>query len=914
MRKKAFEICNKAYGGRTKDGDTLYDSYPLKRWEALLCYEDIDEARNACKHYNITVKKQPYKSSSGRMREEEFITWKSSFFSEPRDPDKGVIIVLRPKKMIKTIESKLNGATRLAVCRGALSGKGSVLSEMVGSPRLDVDLRVSDDREAAVHLEEERKEEMIRNREKEKADLSLKQQREEEDLRKSREEERKRVEHERAEQEAAKRRKELEDAAAKRRKELEDAAAKRQAEEALKMKAEKEEILRREKEKEEARKREEQSNLEAIKERERLQKVEQQRRKEAEERRLQEEERQRRAALEAEKLRVEREIKRKQDEERRLREIEESKRRKERQLDEEKAVAMHSEWKERADILRKELFFKRMINRIPYKILIAEKSENSLKLLYEKSSHTEETIWIEDTCVYPTPEKGLRRSVEFLMTSQNCIDVRSIFQKAMTDRCKRVIMHPNGGSRGKISYLLKLSVNVISSEDRPMRELLRKWLDFNFHFGEIYLSTKRMSDIRLVLVDATEKSIAESFDAAIFFLPSSVSSEENIFDTAVTVNKSSEGLPDHTPRIALMMTEEGSVDTNTTTLVESNSFFPVHVEKAFSDIPDNLQKGVEASLATALEEISLKSAVLISRVSVSRLCYLCVNEIVWQSFCLEAHDILTSAFNVLDHLIEAIVSYSQKIDKNWPPMEFLDKDRNVPDYFGDGLHLPAQWYESLRRCVIEPKVMKIQSLFSCKLSVVIQKMLAAAPSDVVSDCMSMLNQRLFRRCFERALCWAVQADDAIHHDDADCVYLPNGSLDELIKVAAQRLEEKIKQQCESSRRVLRALDDSSWRTMTLSPRSPKSDNIASNRTPIVISAISGVESSTKSELSPSKTSVTVPSPDKKRTRKDSLVVTESKAMTKKLRAMAQGGLAKDMVVGHTTLSSLLKDDTISSKF
>jgi hypothetical protein len=906
MRKKAFEICNKAYGGRTKDGDTLYDSYPLRRWEALLCYEDIDEARNACKHYNITVKKQPYKSSSGTMREEEFITWKSSFFSEPRDPDKGVIIALRPKKMIKTIESKLNGATRLAVCRGALSGKGSVLTEMVGSPRLDIDLRMSDDREAAVHLQQQQQKEeiMVRNREKEKADLILKQQREEEDLRKSREEERKRVERERAEHEAA-----------RRRQELEEAAAKRKAEEASRMKAEQEEVLRREKEREEVRKREEQIKLEAIKERDRLQKIEEQRKKEEEECRLREEERQRLAELEAEKLRVEREIKIKEDEERRLREIEESRRLKERQLDEKKAVAMHFEWKQRADLLRKELFFKRMISRIPHKILIADKTENSLKLLYEKSSDNQETIWFEDACLYPPPERGLRRSVEILIANQKFLDVRNILEKAMIDPCKRLDIHSNEGYRGKISYLLKVSVRVISSEDRAMRELIRKWLESNFHFGKIYSLTRGILDIRLVLVDETEKPIAKSSDAAIFFLPSSNSSERNIFDTAIMVNKISERLPDHTPLVALVMTEEGGVDSVTTALVESTGCSPVHVEGVVSENPDNLQKGVKTVLATALEEVFLKSANAVSRVSISRLCHLCVNEIVWQSLSVEAQDdILTSAIGVLDHLIEALVSYSQKINKSWPSMEFLDVNGNVPDYFDDGQHLPAKWHESLRRCVIESKVKVIQSLFRCKLSIVIQKLLVTAPADVVNDCTSMLDQRLFRRCFERALCWAIQADDAIHHDDADCVYLPNGSLNELIKEAAQRLEKQIKKQSESSRRVLRALDEPSRRTMTLSPRSSYSDNVSSIKTPRLLNATPKLDSITKIEISQSKSPVTMRSPDKKRSRKDSLVVTESKALTKKLRAMAQGGLAKDMIVGHTTLSSLLKDDTISSKF
>ena len=43
---------------------------------------------------------------------------------EKRDPKKNNIIPCMPKKMIKTIESKLNGETRLAICRGGVSDLG----------------------------------------------------------------------------------------------------------------------------------------------------------------------------------------------------------------------------------------------------------------------------------------------------------------------------------------------------------------------------------------------------------------------------------------------------------------------------------------------------------------------------------------------------------------------------------------------------------------------------------------------------------------------------------------------------------------------------------------------------------------------------------------------------------------------
>jgi Membrane protein involved in colicin uptake len=128
MRKAAFRIMSKTYGAKKKDsGEGIYDEYPLKDLVHLLCFEDEEEARNACKHYNITVKKLPLeKSSHGHV---EIIFWRKSYFLEPRDPAKGVLVHLKPKKMNRVIEKKLSGATRLAICRGEVSGIGATVEK-----------------------------------------------------------------------------------------------------------------------------------------------------------------------------------------------------------------------------------------------------------------------------------------------------------------------------------------------------------------------------------------------------------------------------------------------------------------------------------------------------------------------------------------------------------------------------------------------------------------------------------------------------------------------------------------------------------------------------------------------------------------------------------------------------------------
>lgn len=128
MRKIAFRVMSKTFGTRKKvSGEGLYDHYPLADLVHLLCFEDIDEARNACEHYNITVEKNPSQDSSGRHS--EIILWRNTDFREPTDPEKRTIISLKPNKMNRVIESKLHGSTRLSICRGALSGIEATLDK-----------------------------------------------------------------------------------------------------------------------------------------------------------------------------------------------------------------------------------------------------------------------------------------------------------------------------------------------------------------------------------------------------------------------------------------------------------------------------------------------------------------------------------------------------------------------------------------------------------------------------------------------------------------------------------------------------------------------------------------------------------------------------------------------------------------
>ena len=131
MRENAFKIMSKTFGGVSKETkEPVYDQYPLKELVRLLCFENLDEARSACQHYGITVKEMKLKSPI-KTTVAEIISWKKSQFKIPKDPLKGTVKTLLPRKMLRTIEVKVHGATRLAVCRGEVSLFGGIPSSQV---------------------------------------------------------------------------------------------------------------------------------------------------------------------------------------------------------------------------------------------------------------------------------------------------------------------------------------------------------------------------------------------------------------------------------------------------------------------------------------------------------------------------------------------------------------------------------------------------------------------------------------------------------------------------------------------------------------------------------------------------------------------------------------------------------------
>ena len=176
MRRAAFRIMSKTFGTKRKDsGEGINDQYPLRDLVHLLGFEDLNEAKNACAHYNIAVKEMPL--GNGSADHIDIIFWRTGTgFKEQRDPQKGTVLSLKPRKMNRIIESKLNGATRVAICRGEVSGVDAILLQGNISPETSKIVEERAKRQELIKIEQLRALKEAKRREAERMESFRKQQ------------------------------------------------------------------------------------------------------------------------------------------------------------------------------------------------------------------------------------------------------------------------------------------------------------------------------------------------------------------------------------------------------------------------------------------------------------------------------------------------------------------------------------------------------------------------------------------------------------------------------------------------------------------------------------------------------------------------------------------------------------------
>ena len=774
MRKLAIEIMSKTFGGKNREtNETLYDAYPLKDLVRTLCFEDEEEAAAACRHYNITVKETRVKSSSGVVGTAQMIFWRAADFAEPKDPEKGFPIPLRPKKMVSTIERKRQSATRLAVCRGDVSGKGAFLNGDGAVENVNFNDLLQRQRMALAAMQNDQEEQAAATKVSEKKRM-------EEEAHKRKETERQELARLKAEEDRIKREK-LEEAK-RQEKEREIARAKAMEEDRRRrLEEQRIELERKRAEEERLRKLEEERKRrdEEAAEQERLHLLEE--RLKEEERRKAEEERKKREA-ELERLRKEEETR-----QRELALIKEA----ERIAKEEKERQLSKEWNEKVIRARKFLTLARWKRKMPKRIEMYEESKESLAQLKEA----------------PIPLTALRMSLDFDRASRRVdysstivLGLRSVIDDLLKRNerfridfeCVRTLPEnqvlPHFGETHV--FLVKVAVLFPESvDDRYVNlcALTHRFANSRLGFGVVHSvqSPRTKKETRVVFVDGNNPENRDSCDGVLIVIPSGDGGiPPDAFDSFST-------LTDSMPRAAVLLSQ--TIDSD-----EECEKIHAALAKNFEDVPldrntalstESVSNSLLSSIEAILGEVAKNSLPTVEQVPVDRIAMLCLNRVIWLDCILNSRDgLLESTKEALSVLVDVLDSFGTtgKQEWNWPSQEFVSGGTGVPDYFGNCQALPENWQDSLLRENVGSFVQEFAFRLDGPFPRVISKLLADAPEEVIGECQEMFERRMFRRCLQRALIWRV--DNQEPWDATYYVYLPSALLERVIARTVDALE------------------------------------------------------------------------------------------------------------------------------
>lgn len=933
MRKVAFKIMHKTFGGKSKEAnEAIYDAYPLKDLIRLLCFEDADEARTACQHYNITVKNMKVKTSRGTSVE-EIIFWKQTAFREPKDPEKGTLIPLSPRKMLKNIESKLGGATRLAVCRGEVSGEGAFLTNIsprkgatFSSPQAAADnSTLAEERAAALRSMQQRE-----------------QDRRQRDVMKSKEEEDERLREEESMRDNAEQQ-QLVEAARMRKIETQE---KQQLE--LQRQQEREEqdrILREqqklelehrrlEMERESARKKaeEEQKRKLELERQEAVRRKKERMIREQEEQRRRDEENKRRQEEMAKRLQAEEEVRRvrQAEEARRLAELrhreEEERKRRDAEVRREEL-----EWRAKIDAARKHLLWLRWEQELPWHLRMMEPIEASLRridptiklgLLVE--AFADRVALLPDSSLAQQGKEhrtDVRRVVERLLGQEpdKKIDFASLVAKRTDD-------YANSRGNEKTTLLFKIAVVLPVSTNEHVQSLcnlIHTWIDSRLDYDIIRSEQSGDSEIRVVTVDGTFDENLDTCDAVMAVIcPPWSRSNAGMSSVSDSLSNMASRIGNSVPRTVLILGEDfepSFIESRTLSIVDIflGSFGSISISSN-TDLTEEATEGALLSSCETLTSMLVNEIPLgLERISVGRLALKCISDLIWQDRLLERRDdILEHARAGLHCMVDEFESLRSdcKSDWQWPAADFAIDGSTIPDYFGMGEGLPLDWISSLSRAELSPAVSTILSALAGPLPEVVERLILGAPYDVKQKVESLLDRRLFRRCLQSALLWneSNQAKQAKYF-----LYLPRGVLEDTVRSTVVRLQERFVGLLEPS--VTDTVADNhtfgSDRTIEGSPlRLPLVPTRAWEDT-----AVLSISKRPRSELSnpignrsleTHRQETTTP----KRRRRDlqssfqpySRDQEESSAFSRKLDALLSGSNVQDMMVGDETLSALLR--------
>lgn len=781
MRKNAIFLMHRTYGGKHKDGSNIYDTYPLRHLTTLLCFEDDDEARTACRHYNITIKTE----ENGI----DMIYWKTTSFREAKDPEKGTIISLRPRKMIKTIEGKLKGATRLAVCRGELSGTESYLSptaiqvvlarnnpqansSTVETPNRNEYLRHLKEVERKQQDEhfEARQQEIIERKKRDElqrlADLEMR--------RKHEDEMKRRVQREEQQQRQAQLQLEREELEKKRQEQ------KLRLEREEQQRVEKELLMRHEAERQKKIELERQEVL-------RLQR-EIQIKEDIERNRRVEEEREQQRVIELERIRKERavELARQQEKQRMMdllaaQELERKRREAER-------LQLLKEKREKLDATHKIAHWIWCILKRQQKTT-ACRINDSLSAL---KSHGRSRSMIMPVSVpkqmplraYDNYIDNLGASLAAILPSEGCLnsllaskicakfDAKKYRERETTILLTIAFIFPIGGS----------------VHEQQICRMIQTWLQSRFTFNQVCVYCGNSHNVRIVIVDNINlTSTLSTCDAAIFIVPPPLA--DNAKNRLVDLRSLSSFVDDDVPRLSIAFFDR----CKSANIRENSSVLSDVLSGQFETSPiiENIGTSVQSLEESVLDFVGKIGNVLviddiqnIDRMSVIRIVFRCVSSTLWMEKIEKREDIGRQAAVVTRNVLKEILAAGSLIEpyaSSWPSKEFTTTIASVPlvaDYFSYGSHLPMNWASTEQSTLIGNKFMEYSNLLEGPFSTAIHQLIIDAPHRVREKCQNLMDQQFLKRCLQAALQWRMSKDEG----SLDCtyVYLPAGMTDDVI--------------------------------------------------------------------------------------------------------------------------------------
>jgi len=809
MRKDALTIMSKTYGAKHKTtGAAFYDEYPLENLVNLLCYEDAEEASAACRHYGITVKEQE-------------VLWRHSKFREPRDPEKGHIITLKPRKMMRTIEAKLKGATRLSVCRGGVSGEGATLSET--SSGGDTAAAEFDRKKAQEAAEKARKEAMKQRSEAEAKARVLSAKMEKERVKqatlaaekKARAEAAKRVEMERLEKERVQRERILAEQRQKKEEAQRLVEAKAAAERAERARLENEA-----REREAARKRAE----EEAKERERQRILARQR----------EEEARRSAEIKAANERAEQE-RREREERHRLaecrRKAEEERVRKVR---EEEAMRIEMEWQEKIDKARKVLAW-RLWRKQMHKHESLDRSRRSLDNLDPTSTH------------YPAPitEKApgtanhsfrsglvitrndadvneLENQMYRLATaSRQPIDLsKMVAECLMKSPTTHDMIYPPTVQSNKNIILFKLVVLLPNRTPgaESFYDTLRMWVNSHLRIGHVssHIFKKRSQHVEVCAVTVIgneDPAECKDCNAALVLLPSAAA--DGVSSRIEFPEEVEELLDDNVSRMVLVLDDERSSGKNQTMenildhLVGKVEEYGsagaqqrqgvaapkiCHLDGAFGKCCETV---VKSHFESTSDETQITPHIYpsMARASLVNLGFLCLQRLIqnmdaegcYRTFT-SFEDFFSSCEKTLNLMADEISHTSTEVHQkmqNWPPLEFREEGTNsIPMYFDEQHDLPFNWHLPLLD--LKRKVFEIfqQLLQKESFAVFVERAAQELSPSLRQNLLTMVDNDEISSCFANVVSLFVNGELSVETDEDSLLYLPIERMSQIIEQAA----------------------------------------------------------------------------------------------------------------------------------